>query len=92
MEKEFDKELFETEMKVVLMTVHGLSTDIVYTYKSRIDETKKEYYKLGFPIELFTKNGKSISQLKFKNNPIEPNRENTVWHRLKRIMFLSRKI
>ena len=42
MEKEFDKELFETEMKAVLLTVHGLSTDIVYTYKSRIDESIKK--------------------------------------------------
>jgi hypothetical protein len=92
MEKEFDKELFETEMKAVLLTVHGLSTDIVYTYKSRIDETKKEYYRLGFPLELFTKSGKIVSQLKFKKNPIESNIENTIWHRLKRIMFLSRKI
>lgn len=92
MKEDFDEQLFQTEIKAVLMPVHGLSTDIVHTYESKIDFQRGTVYKLGFPLNLFTRKGKRIAEIHFKNSSIHPNKENIIWHRLKRLMLLSRKI
>jgi len=92
MKEEFDEQLFETEIKAILMPVHGLTSDIVHTYESKIDDYKSTVYKIGFPLNLITRTGKNIAKLQFKNTSIYPNKENDIWHRLKRLMFLSRKM
>ena len=92
MKEKFDEELFQAELKAVLMPVHGLSNEIVHSYHSKIDDYKNTTYKIGFPLNLISRTGKTITLLKFKNSSIHPNRENIIWHRIKRLMSLSKKI
>ena len=92
MKEKFDEELFQAELKAVLMPVHGLSNEIVHSYHSNVDDYKNSTYKIGFPLNLTSRRGKIITRLKFKNSSIHPNRENIIWHRIKRLISLSRKI